>query len=135
MPGRADGALDGGQLEWLAGALADDPTTPTIVAMHHPPLRIGMPALDDIGLAGRDREALASVLAAAPHVRRVVAGHVHMTALGRIGDRDVATSPSTWRVRAALELGGSHFNLRDEPAGFALHTLVDGSLVTHSQPL
>ena len=34
--------------------LAEDRETPTIVAMHHPPILTGIGGLDDIGLTNRD---------------------------------------------------------------------------------
>ena len=49
QPGRDDGRLD---VEWLAARLAES-DAPTIVAMHHPPVAIGIPALDRIGLRRR----------------------------------------------------------------------------------
>src|SRR5215211_224950 len=45
VPGRPEGRLD---LEWLEAQL-DAPAV--VVAMHHPPFALGMPALDEIGRA------------------------------------------------------------------------------------
>jgi 3',5'-cyclic-AMP phosphodiesterase len=84
-PGYDDGALDGGRLGWLEAQLAAEPAAPTVIAMHHPPITIGLPALDAIALAQSDRLALAELLPRAPQVSRVIAGHVHRTAFGTVG--------------------------------------------------
>lgn len=131
LPGRPEGALDAEQREWLEQRLAEAPDTPTIVAMHHPPLLTGMPAFDAVGLRAEDRAALAELLRRQPQVRRVVAGHVHCASVAHLGDCVVLTSPSTWRVRPRLQLGAEDFVFADGPAGFALHTLVEGELVSH----
>ena len=92
IPGRDDGALD---VEWLAAQLDEDRETPTIVAMHHPPI------LDRPPVAGRDRPpatdraALAELLPASPQVKRVVAGHVHRAIAGTLGGCAVVTCAST----------------------------------------
>ena len=58
-PGEASGALKGDQLDWLDAELAAAPEQPTLPAMHHPPLVIGVPSWDEIGLGSADRHASA----------------------------------------------------------------------------
>ena len=41
IPGRDGGRID---VEWIAAALEADTQTPTILALHHPPVAIGIPA-------------------------------------------------------------------------------------------
>ena len=65
VPGRDDGTLD---VEWLEARLAENPQAPTIVAMHHPPVPIGIAWLDGIGLPAEQRAALAELLARSPQV-------------------------------------------------------------------
>lgn len=131
VPGRLDGELGGDQLRWLDGVLADDRATPTIVAMHHPPVDVGMAFLDEIGLAAPDRAALAEILRAHPQVRRVVAGHVHFAAVGVLGERPVLTCPSPWRIRARLRLDGPGHEPEDSPGGLLLHALAGEEIVSH----
>lgn len=133
LPGRPEGALDAEQRTWLEQRLAEAPDTPTIVAMHHPPLLTGMPAFDVVGLPAEDRAALAELLGRHPQVRRVVAGHIHCASVSHLGDCVVLTAPSTWRFGPSLRLGGEDFVFADSPAGFALHALVDGEVVSHVQ--
>jgi 3',5'-cyclic-AMP phosphodiesterase len=133
-PGHDGGALDGGRLEWLEAQLAAEPQMPTIVAMHHPPVAIGLPVLDAIGVAEPDRTAFAELLSRAPQVRRVVAGHVHRTAVAQLGGRTVFACAST-HLQARLEIGSDELALVEETPAFALHAVLDGGLVSHVQPL
>jgi Icc protein len=135
QPDRDDGRVDAEQREWLERELAADTATPTIVAMHHPPFVIGMPALDRIGMHEDDRRALGALLGRFSHVQRVVTGHVHLAAAGQAGGCSVLTCPSTWRMRPRLEPTDERLVFTEQPAGFALHTLVGGTLVSHVQPL
>jgi 3',5'-cyclic AMP phosphodiesterase CpdA len=133
-PGEDPGALDGDRLGWLDEELAAAPRTPTLLAMHHPPLSTGVPAWDEIGLPDADRQALANVIARHPHVRRIVAGHVHRAITGALADRPVVTVPSTY-VQGRLRFGAHEIELVDEPAGFAVHAVLDGEVVSHVQPV
>jgi 3',5'-cyclic-AMP phosphodiesterase len=133
-PGRDDGALDGGRLEWLEAQLAAEPEAPTIIAMHHPPVAIGLPVLDAIGIVEPDRAALGELLARSPQVRRVVAGHVHRTVFGTFGGCGVFACAST-HLQAPLEIGSHELRLVDERPVIALHAALDGGLVSHVQPV
>jgi 3',5'-cyclic-AMP phosphodiesterase len=134
LPGRDDGAFPADRAAWLDAELAAHPGVPTIVAMHHPPLATGVPALDAMGLPAADRGTLAGLLGRHPQVARVVAGHLHRTLAGELGGRPVLAVPSTY-VQLRLDLQGAGLALTDEPGGFAVHTLVDGKLVSHVQPV
>lgn len=129
IPGRDDGELD---LEWLEACLAEDRETPTVVAMHHPPILTGVGGLDDLGLT--NREALGELLERSPQVHRVIAGHVHRGAFGVIGGCGVVACPST-NLQAKLEIGAEGFTIVREPPAIAVHALVDGQLVSHLQPV
>ena len=70
QPGRDDGALD---VEWVQAQLVED--VPTIIAMHHPPVPMGLPWLDEIGLPAAYSAALADLLARVGDVVVVQVGH------------------------------------------------------------
>jgi 3',5'-cyclic AMP phosphodiesterase CpdA len=133
-PGEVPGALDSARLQWLDAELGTQPETPTLLAMHHPPLLTGVPALDDFGLPGADRRGLAEVVERHQQLRRLVAGHVHRTVTGELASRAVLAVPSTY-VQARLSFGSAEAEWVAEPAGFALHAVVDGALVSHVQPV
>jgi Icc protein len=129
VAGRDDGRLD---TERLAARLAQDGYTPTIVAMHHPPVLVGIDALDAIGLPSSDRDGLTALLRASPQVRRVIAGHVHRSASAVLGGCGVVTCASTYR-QARLDLEGDALELTlDEPAGFTVHVQAGEELVSHA---
>jgi 3',5'-cyclic AMP phosphodiesterase CpdA len=133
-PGEDPGALDAERLDWLDAELATAPALPTALAMHHPPLVTGVPAWDELGLPAADRRALGEVVERHPQVRRLVAGHVHRTITAELAGRTVLTVPSTY-VQARLEFGSDTIEFAAEPAGFALHAVLDGQLVSHVQPV
>jgi len=133
-PGENRGDLDADRLAWLETTLAAAPDVPTVLALHHPPVVIGIPAFDEIGLPSADRQALGKVVAAHPQVRRIVAGHVHRAVYAELAGRSVLAAPSTY-VQALLDLGGEEIRFSDDPAGFVVHALLDGELVSHIQPV
>ena len=82
VEGAAHGSLSGGRLAFLDRSLAAA-DRPCLVALHHPPMLIGVPAYDAIGL--EDRAAFAAVLAAhRPKVAAILFGHCHMPIVGGI---------------------------------------------------
>jgi 3',5'-cyclic-AMP phosphodiesterase len=135
LPGRDDGAFGAEQRDWLAEALAADPATPTLVAMHHPPIPVGIPGLDVLGLPEADRAALGRLLAGAPQVAAVLCGHVHAAVAGHLAGVPVRTALSTWRVRPEPRLGDPDLRMAEQPTGYALHAWLDGALVSHVGPL
>jgi len=133
-PGEDPGALDRDRLGWLDSELAAAPGAPTLIAMHHPPLLTGMAPWDDLGLPDADRRDLGEVVERHPQVRRLVAGHFHRTITGELAGRGVLTVPSTY-VQARLEFTLQKIELTADLPGFAVHTVVDGELVTHIEPV
>src|SRR4051812_21474523 len=134
IPGEDPGALDDERIAWLDGVLAASPEQPTLIAMHHPPLVTGVPAWDEIGLADASRLVLGDVVEGHRQVRRIVAGHVHRMIAGELAGRSVLTVPSTY-VQARVVLGPRGPQPADEPAGFAVHVVMDGEVTSHMQPV
>ena len=133
IPGRVEGRLEDEQREWIDAQLGDE-AAQAVLAMHHPPMTLGMPALDRIGMPEADLAALGALLAARPRVRRLIAGHVHRTAVGVIGGCPVLALAST-NLQAKLEIGAAEYTMVAEPATFALHVLVGEEVVSHLQPV
>jgi 3',5'-cyclic-AMP phosphodiesterase len=132
QPGREDGRLDAGALAWLEARLAEDPSTPTIVAMHHPPLVTGVGGLDAIGLPDTDRSALGAALARWGQVRRVVAGHVHRGAFCVLGGCGVFACPSVFQQARLALRPDAEIALAPGDAAFGVHALLDGGeVVSH----
>jgi 3',5'-cyclic AMP phosphodiesterase CpdA len=132
--GSAGGELDGPRLAWLERALGEDRTTPTLLAMHHPPLVTGLPAMDSIAIPLPEREALAELVAEHDQLQLIVAGHVHRAIVGALAGTPVVAIPSTG-VQLKFDFDEPEVQFAAEPPCFALHALVDGRLVTHIQPV
>jgi 3',5'-cyclic-AMP phosphodiesterase len=138
VPGSDAGRFGAESIAWLSARLAEEPLVPTIVAMHHPPVAIGIAPLDAIGLPDADGASLAGLLAGAPQVRRVVCGHVHRAAAGALGGLGVFTCPSVY-MQADLDLSGdasAEIVLAPGAAAFGVHVLTgDGEIVSHVAPV
>jgi len=94
--GCVEGWLGAHQLAWLAEQLARPSALPLVVAVHHPPVAIGDPSFDAIGL--RDAAALLERLAPTPQLQAVLFGHVHQHWQGPLPGRPevpVLGCPST----------------------------------------
>jgi Icc protein len=134
--GREDGVLGDEQLVWLDETLSEQPSTPTLLALHHPPVLSGVSAMDAIALIVKDRVALEALLEGHPQVRSVTCGHVHTTMMTAFAGRPLLICPST---NSALRLDlrpreDIPFATSEQPLGFAVHTLVEDRLLSHVQP-
>jgi 3',5'-cyclic AMP phosphodiesterase CpdA len=136
-PGSEGGALGDEQLGWLEQTLAGEPNTPTLLALHHPPVLTGVRSMDAIALAGPDRISLEALLGRHPQVQAITCGHVHTAMITHFAARPLLVCPST---NSALRLDlrprdDLPFAVAPKPLGFAVHALIDGRLVSHVQPL
>jgi 3',5'-cyclic AMP phosphodiesterase CpdA len=129
-PGADAGELDAARLAWLEEALSADPHTPTLLAMHHPPLLTHVPAMDAVALAAEDRVALADVVAPHPNVALIIAGHVHRAISGELAGRRVLSAPSTY-IGFELDLLAEQIGDVPTPPGYVAHALRDGQLASH----
>lgn len=91
--GRDGGALRIAELKASAETLGHAPAPPTLLALHHPPVAVGSPWLDAMGLQGAQR--LGLWLAEHACVRLVLCGHVHQAVRRRITGVPVLSSPAT----------------------------------------
>jgi 3',5'-cyclic AMP phosphodiesterase CpdA len=133
-PGEDSGSLDRERLGWLEAELTAAPELPTLIAMHHPPALTGIAPWDEIGLPDADRRALGELIARHRQVRRIVAGHVHHTFASELAGCPTLTIPSTF-VQARLNFAAEELELAEGPAGFAVHAIVEGGVVSHLQPV
>jgi 3',5'-cyclic AMP phosphodiesterase CpdA len=132
--GESGGQVDAPRLAWLDRVLAEDRTTPTLLAMHHPPLEIGQPGMDAIGIPERERRALGRIVARNPQVHRIVSGHVHHAVIGDLHGTPVLAMPST-DVQLVLDFDSDAARFMPETPSFAVHVLVDGRIVSHLKPI
>lgn len=129
-PGDDAGRLGEEQLGWLDGVLAGRPEVPAVVCLHHPPVAVGVPAMDAVRLT--DADAFAAVIGRHPHVVRVATGHLHRPVTSAFAGTVLTTAPSTW-VQVSLTMTDEpEIGMAAEPTAFLLHRLVDGGCVTHT---
>jgi 3',5'-cyclic-AMP phosphodiesterase len=125
IPGAVAGELGPPQLAWLEEQLAGSPQ-PAALFMHHPPVEVGSPWLEQIGLI--DAPALWQLLARFPQVKVLCTGHIHQELAVHRGSILVLATPSTavqFRPESALLV------VDDVPPGYRILELEDeGSVRT-----
>ena len=126
VTGNVAGHLSAAERAALSNALAATDARYVAIALHHPPVSVGTPWLDAIGLDNAD--ALHQQLQADPRIRVCVFGHVHMTWDAAVdGVRMLATPASAVQFAAGAET----FTLDQGPPGFRwIDLLADGSIET-----
>jgi 3',5'-cyclic-AMP phosphodiesterase len=129
-PGADAGEFDPGRLVWLEDALSGDRSTPTLLAMHHPPLVTHVRALDSLALAAGDRAAFADVVRGQPNVMLIIAGHVHRAISGELAGCRVLSAPSTY-IGFELDIAAEQIDDVPTPPGYVVHVLRDGELASH----
>ncbi|UWQ82164.1 phosphodiesterase [Leisingera caerulea] len=92
IPSQAAGILCQERMGWLAAELAALEGRPAIVAMHHPPVKLGLPMLDPDNLQNGNE--LLDLLAGFPNVLHLLAGHVHRPCSGTARGIPFATAKS-----------------------------------------
>lgn len=116
--GQAGGRLGHAQRRWVDHQLAQLPSRPTLLAIHHPPVATGSAWLDAVGL--RDAVAFRAMLRRHSQVRAVLFGHGHQSLDLRRGGCRFLGTPST--VRQFLPQS-EHFAWSAEPGGWRYVTL------------
>ena len=123
------GRLGPDQLTWLADHLDHSRGRAMLLCLHHPPVRVGIPRLDQIGLVDADQ--LARVLDRYPPAVRVLAGHVHRPITAAFAGSTVSVAPSTHRQVELTLREDQPTGYVAEPTGFLLHLLDGSSCITH----
>jgi Icc protein len=118
------GRLEAGELARLDRELAAAAARPALVALHHPPVAVGSPWIDGVGL--RNPADLYAVLERHPNVRAVVGGHVHQVVDQRRGALRVLATPSTC---AQFRPHTADCEMDDRPPGFRWLTLHDDGTI------
>jgi Icc protein len=93
VPGRWYGLIGEAQLAWLETALADEPHLPAVIALHHPPIDLGVEIQQRVGL--QDRRRLAAVLSGSS-AAVVLCGHFHQQIAGRVGPIPTWVTPGVF---------------------------------------
>jgi len=87
------GELCDNTLKWLDKQLAKDTEKPTVIFMHHPPVKLSILETDEDGFIGV--EGLATVIKKYNNIERILCGHVHLQTFMPWHNTIVSTAPST----------------------------------------
>ncbi len=119
VPGESGGLLCEQRLSRLQDRLSEASQTPTLIFMHHPPLVTGVQPIDRIGLQGAG--AFAEIVRQHPQVRRVVAGHIHMSTVQHFAGTVLMTCSAT-ESASLPDLGQpAKMLVQPQPASCLLH--------------
>jgi 3',5'-cyclic AMP phosphodiesterase CpdA len=132
-----DGAFCARRARWLRRTLDEAPDTPTIIALHHPPILSGIqwmdPSPDDDWV-----RRLSRVLKGRKQVLTAICGHTHRAFHGVLAGHVFAAAPAT-SIQLTLNLTPVDMRtpdgreiLVDEPPGYALLMWEKGRLTTHT---
>lgn len=133
IEGAHHGELAPEGLEFLAATLAANRGRPALIAMHHPPIRCGIEAMDMDNL--RNAEALRPILEEHDAELRLICGHVHREVTGLFAGRvcRIVGAPSH-SVLLDMREGAFHGAML-EPGTMSLHELEGQGLISHSIPV
>lgn len=130
IAGAAGAELCAARLAWLEGRLKEAPERPTLIFLHHPPVKCGVLETDQDGFIGAER--FGAMVQRYASVERVICGHIHLPTHTGWHGTIVSTCPGMG-MRLGLDLSmtkESEF-LLDDP-GYLLHHKSDqGVLVSH----
>jgi len=134
IAGEHGGVICPAREAWLAQTLADGKAKPTLVFMHHPPFRTGVPAMDP--MMCRTTPGFVKLIERHPEIERIVTGHYHRPIVVRWAGTIGFVAPSTAH-QVVLDLrDGEPTRWILEPPGIALHAYRDGTgIVSHVVPV
>jgi len=135
-PGRHGGAFCEARAAWLAERLAEAPDTPTLIAMHHPPIVSGIDWMDpDPGEPWIAR--FTDTTRGHNQIKALMCGHLHRAIAAVWQGAALVVGPST-APSVALDLSpidagdpDGRALIRDAPPGYALHRWDGRNLVSH----
>jgi len=117
--GETGGTICAAREAWLARSLAQGDGRPTLIFMHHPPFRTGLPAMDT--MLCETSPSFVELIARHPEVERIVAGHCHRPIVVRFAGTVGFVAPSTAH-QVVLDFRSDDDNrFIHEPPGLALH--------------
>jgi Icc protein len=132
VPGKDGGALDAPQLDWLETTLGAALYRPSVIFMHHPPIKTGIPYMDEIALAAADAARLGALVAHHCGIERISCGHVHRALQARWSGTTVGICPST-AFQYSLDFRKDAIPLTtEESPGYQVHYWHGTQLVTHT---
>jgi len=116
---------------WLNDRLAEDKNKPTIIFMHHPPVKLGVRESNIDGFIGSER--LGNIIENYSNIERVLCGHVHLPIFVSWHGTIVSTAPSMG-MPLVLDLTMKQTSrfLLDSPAYQLHHWTPERNLISHT---
>jgi len=127
VPGSVGGALSARTLAWLEHTLLTQAGQPALIALHHPPVALGLGQMDEIRLADAGR--LEAVLVRHSDVIGIICGHVHTAASSSFAGVPVWAAPA---IGFGAHLPGEPESGTDveAPPALSLHVVDDAGRLT-----
>jgi 3',5'-cyclic AMP phosphodiesterase CpdA len=119
------------RMTWLEEALAES-SRPTLVAIHHPPMRTGIEFIDMVG--AQWYAGLGGLLKRHDHVVKVICGHGHVDLQGMLGNIPVQMVGSIAHQLIAGRVIDIAPSFANHPVPAMLHHWMDGELVSGYYP-
>lgn len=118
--------------DWLRRELDAFPNQDAFLFMHHPPFKVGIEAMDNIGIRDEDTHALGELLDSYDNIRHLFFGHLHRPMSGSWRGISFSTLRATnhqvWlNFRPGDIIAGSH-----EPAAYSVVLIDNDQLVVHT---
>lgn len=134
--GKADGAFCKKRAAWARSTFRKAKRTPTVVALHHPPIPSGIKWMDpDPNSEWIAR--LKKTLEGRKQIQTAISGHIHRAYFGMFAGHSLSVSPAT-SIQLTLNLTDVNLRVPDgreilleEPPGYSLLMWDQGQLITH----
>ena len=132
IPGKISGELCEERLRWLADRLAEEPDRPTLIFMHHPPIKSGISAMDRHGFDSGARE-MGNIVGKYSNIERIICGHLHRPVTARWHGTVLSVAPSTAHQMGLNMIEGGKQQIVMEPPACQFHVWrPDTGLISHT---
>lgn len=113
------------RLHWVNDRLAENPDQPTLIFMHHPPMKLGMPAVDADGF--NNAEVFGQLVKYYSNIKGILCGHINFACHAGWNETMVSSAPSMGMEPALdVAVGGK------APAYNLHHFTQDGDLISRT---
>jgi len=130
VPGKPGGEICDQRANWLDQRLSENTEKPTLIFMHHPPVKLGVIETDVDGFTGADK--LGKIVKKYNNIEGILCGHVHLPTFTRWQGTIVSTAPSIgMRLLLDLTLEQPPQFLLEKPAYQLHYWTAEKNLVSH----
>ncbi len=126
---RHDGVYCEKRREWLAKVLEAHQSEPVYLFMHHPPLQLQFPCIDEYGL--EEQQIFADVLKPYNNIRHIFFGHVHRPVSGYWNGISFSTLRGT-NHQVELDFQSEEDRSIDEAPEYSIVFISDNQMVVHT---